>query len=541
MLGLFDKLAINDYPFYDSEMLLPQQEDCILSLDNIRDVSFSDTAVSTSREGDKELDIGSEDEQQQEEERGEGEGEGGEEKGDKDIFGVDIEYVAANRRMRFRSARRSVSSSGSAVVEQAKPEISLPLKSEVLVENVHDSERSHFQCIDELWDELKSASSVHCHDCRGNRLTPRLLHPLPRAKLGLQGGGKVGETLAKLPTGTHLPCLGVGAFGRIELLSYLGVGAFGHVLLGRWKCASENDYVAVKIDSGVAHTLWECVIHTRIYTRLRREAGDSLKTLVRQWEQYSLFPEHVFHFDNASALVMPRADLGSLFGVLLALHGSSAVTAHDRELCIAYLSKQMLAAIDFIHSHGILHTDIKCDNWCLRSRFDTQTLCISLIDFGKAKDLANTHGDCTSFQRCGRLFHGTSAAPYMASPQMRNGDPWCFHADYYALLACIHNLLFADELLTAWECASASHRRGFVTAAKGSFGWIARTTIPRYMCRSLWSRMYLTLLNSNERPSEQLNLNIIHSEIDVFLSSNTSALSSVLEKLISALKNRQGR
>ena len=557
------------------------------------------------------------------------------------------------------------------------------------VEDVAKSETVHFGRVEALWTELTAAAAqqtnkaeqhAHMGSIRqqglssGPHVVPvnhvplklphSILHPLPKAKLGLGKGSKVGASSARLPSDCYLA---LKPRGRIDLTSYLGVGAFGHVLCGSRDGggAGNTALLAAKVDSGVAHTLWECVIQLRLLRRLDEPLAERVRARAcagidtanttdaaaaaaqaqrvqhdkRTHATHLLFPLYVLRYSNATVLVMPCAELGSLFAALLALHGSSAFSARDREVVVASLTVQMLAAVQLLHDHNIIHTDIKNDNWCLRSVTHHPSasphsahpltplplvrlylrvgpseapIQLCLIDFGKAKDLRETqahvqvqaqvqarsgkrthedrppqpHQVHQPYQQA-RSFCGSSAITAMTSPEMLRGEPWIYHADYFAvsesltavhplcppllppplpppltpiantypniasntssnapstplcphaqICACMHSLLFANELATAVEGPEVRARRG-IQGGCGGPARIPKTTLPRYWHRPLWSALYLALLHTSPgRPTVRADLAALQAACEAFLRDRRQVLAGVLQKLTTAL------
>jgi serine/threonine protein kinase len=78
---------------------------------------------------------------------------------------------------------------------------------------------------------------------------------------------------------------------------------------------------------------------------------------------------------------MPYAMLGSLLNILRI---RDKLSATDVESIAILTAAQMLKCLDLLLTVGILHTDIKPDNWVLRWNDQTNSLKVCLIDFGKA-------------------------------------------------------------------------------------------------------------------------------------------------------------
>jgi calcium/calmodulin-dependent protein kinase I len=72
-------------------------------------------------------------------------------------------------------------------------------------------------------------------------------------------------------------------------------------------------------------------------------------------------------------------------------------TIHYDENLLAHAVYNILSAVEYIHSKGVLHRDIKPENIILKSKGDIKEVC--LADFGLA-DYYNPKGDYM-FKRCG--------------------------------------------------------------------------------------------------------------------------------------------
>jgi serine/threonine protein kinase len=95
----------------------------------------------------------------------------------------------------------------------------------------------------------------------------------------------------------------------------------------------------------------------------------SLNAALRRFTRASKSP---FALDAASAPVAPQASLGRQL-----MEPPTRPHLDDKKICIAV---QLASGLCFLHSHGILHSDVKTDNALLDA---THTVC-KLADFGLA-------------------------------------------------------------------------------------------------------------------------------------------------------------
>ena len=147
----------------------------------------------------------------------------------------------------------------------------------------------------------------------------------------------------------------------------------------------------------------------------------------------------------------------------------------------------MLEAANTIHMLGIIHCDIKTDNWVLRrSADDANELEVCLIDFGKARatfaESPNESGsvydlndmdakyvveNMLSLERrqmtsssIQLAYRGRTSAKGYAMQDNGNRS-WTFENDYYGLCACMNQLLLFGPMNVIKENRSAIMTRGF--------------------------------------------------------------------------------
>ena len=102
------------------------------------------------------------------------------------------------------------------------------------------------------------------------------------------------------------------------------------------------------------------------------EVQASVSSLNAAWRYFTRASKSPFALDDASAPVAPQASLGRPL-----MEPPPRPPLDDKKICIAV---QLASGLCFLHSHGILHHDIKTDNALLDA---THTVC-KLADFGLA-------------------------------------------------------------------------------------------------------------------------------------------------------------
>merc|ERR1712032_1489498 len=140
--------------------------------------------------------------------------------------------------------------------------------------------------------------------------------------------------------------------------------------------------------------------------------------------------------DRLCFFVMEKCD-GSLLTYLESWAGSEL-----NEFSLGSLFAQMLRACDHIHKLGIVHRDIKPDN------FLTKQSVVKMCDFGLADVMPATLGLCGVF--------GT--APYMAPEMLKNHRYGC-KVDIWSMGVVAYVLLFGEFPYTPAERTSLAMKR----------------------------------------------------------------------------------
>eukprot|EP00930_Biecheleria_cincta_P024223 TRINITY_DN1735_c2_g1_i2.p1 TRINITY_DN1735_c2_g1~~TRINITY_DN1735_c2_g1_i2.p1 ORF type:complete len:587 (-),score=146.09 TRINITY_DN1735_c2_g1_i2:490-2250(-) len=170
----------------------------------------------------------------------------------------------------------------------------------------------------------------------------------------------------------------------------LGSGSFGQVREAKLR-KSPDRIRAVKIierDDATNQTEWS---NSRMF-RAEVALLQNLKheNIVRFWDVY----EDV-HF---LYVVMDLCRGGEVFSMILSLKRFTEANA-------ATLGAQMLTSIDYIHKKGVMHRDIKAENFLLHEK--SPTSCLKMIDFGMA----------TKFEH-GQWFTDICGSPHYLAPEL---------------------------------------------------------------------------------------------------------------------------
>ncbi|CAL1169936.1 unnamed protein product [Cladocopium goreaui] len=115
----------------------------------------------------------------------------------------------------------------------------------------------------------------------------------------------------------------------------------------------------------------------------------------------------------------------------------------DTEARIAVLVKQMAAAIRYIHSMGIVHRDIKLENWVFASPAQER---LKLIDFGLATRIVGSEGHSEGrtrklTQMCGTCYYVAPEIIGLKNGTICKGDGYAQEVDVWALGVLIYMLV----------------------------------------------------------------------------------------------------
>ncbi|EAX94654.1 CK1 family protein kinase [Trichomonas vaginalis G3] len=177
--------------------------------------------------------------------------------------------------------------------------------------------------------------------------------------------------------------LGRRLAGKYEILSKIGAGSFGEIYTA--KNLQNGKTYAIKSEPATS-TAPQLLRETRIYKLLNGEAG---------------FPNCYGYFidDDFNCLAM------DLLGKSLETYHTIAPQVFDVPT-VATLAYQMISRVQFLHSKGFIHQDIKPDNFVLGQGKDNNI--IYLIDFGLSKRYIDVKTKSHIQYREGRSLTGTA-------------------------------------------------------------------------------------------------------------------------------------
>jgi serine/threonine protein kinase len=136
--------------------------------------------------------------------------------------------------------------------------------------------------------------------------------------------------------------------------------------------------------------------------------------------------EHALGHDSTVTLVVKHQKNGSLTSMIEKWQTLS-------EPQIAFISKQVLSALDYLHSRNILHLDIKSDNILVSEDFE-----MKLTDFGVSVHTEN-----------GR-FNEVRGSPYWMAPEVIScetlGTDYCDKVDIWSFGMVVWELMFGLPL-----------------------------------------------------------------------------------------------
>ena len=231
--------------------------------------------------------------------------------------------------------------------------------------------------------------------------------------------------------------------GRYKLIKQIGAGGFGHTFIARdmrrpgsppcvvkqLKPASDDpNFIreARRLFNTEAETLEKLGNHDQITQLLAYFEEDKQFYLVQEFiEGRSLYDELKAPLPEISDLDNQTQD--KIFAELENIDAP----LRDKQLAeveVLQILKDVLAVLEFVHSEGVIHRDIKPDN-LIRRKKDGK---IVLIDFGAVRAMQDTNTKLTADEKGESRFTVTIGTPgYMPSEQCA-GRP-TYNSDIYAL------------------------------------------------------------------------------------------------------------
>ncbi|CEG41704.1 camk camkl ampk protein kinase [Plasmopara halstedii] len=189
--------------------------------------------------------------------------------------------------------------------------------------------------------------------------------------------------------------------GEYVLGETIGKGTFGKVKLGMHVLTGEK--VAVKILE--KKRIIRAADMDRVVREIKILKRNRHPNVIQLYEVIDA-PDHIY-------LIMEHVDGGEMFEYIVA----------HRRICepeAAYLFRQIVDGLAYLHSNKVTHRDLKPENLLLQSNPNVEaqsplsTLVVKIVDFG----LSNMHDG-------GRLLRTACGSPCYAAPEMIQGRLYC--------------------------------------------------------------------------------------------------------------------
>ncbi|HVB60074.1 MAG TPA: serine/threonine-protein kinase [Ktedonobacteraceae bacterium] len=233
---------------------------------------------------------------------------------------------------------------------------------------------------------------------------------------------------------SHNPPLIGKTLGTCTLHRLIGEGGMGAVFLAQQVRPSRSVAVKVLMPSITANSQ----LYQEFLIRFRREAD-----VIAKLDHANIIPIYEYdEQDGFAYLVMPYISGGSLRDLLI---HKGPVTLQEAEV----LLQQASVALDYAHSHNVIHRDLKPGNFLLHA--DGRLV---LADFGIARMIqANDQRLTMTLTNRGTML-GT---PEYMSPEMFRGEIVDQRADTYALGIILFQILSGQVPFTGNTFYAIAH------------------------------------------------------------------------------------
>nr|XP_020664033.1 mitotic checkpoint serine/threonine-protein kinase BUB1 [Pogona vitticeps] len=319
--------------------------------------------------------------------------------------------------------------------------------------------------------------------------------------------------------GSNVPVLKPKAELNLGSMSFhidflLGEGAFAHVYQASvldMDNTRNNRKVILKLQK--PGNPWEFYIAAQLTERLK----PSLRHLFIHF-----YSAHFFH--NGSILVGELYSYGTLLNTIN-IYKKLTEKVMPQALAL-YFTIKILHMIEELHKCGIIHGDIKPDNFVFGERFLDNDTCdidgtshgLALIDFGQSIDM--------SLFPEGTVFTGECKTSGFQCIEMMTQKPWNYQTDYFGIAATVYCMLFGTYM-------KVRNEQGI---------WKPDTVFRRIPNAEVWTDFFFTLLNiqdCNHLPA----LGDLRSRLrDVFVSTYANKITALRNRLaVLLVENKRSR
>jgi len=297
--------------------------------------------------------------------------------------------------------------------------------------------------------------------------------------------------LSKLPTSISSLHGYVAFEGRLPQVRVKSILTLGEDVFYVSECKGEGGfakvYAAARQDTDMDCTIsgidavlkvqkpandWEFYMCKEVEKRLNKDLLHGFMSIPRNYA-----------FSDGGIFVSYHQKLGTLLDIVN-LTKTCGVQKSGIEPMAIYFTLEMLTMIENLHKAGILHADIKADNFLLQNiptpditaasaeeMFCDQPFSLQLIDFGRAIDL--------KLLPKGISFTQVVKTDGIKNTEMREGKPWREQIDYFGVCATAYCLLFGTYMEVV--------KVGDKYEAKGSY--------KRWWQVDLWKQFFSEFIN----------------------------------------------
>jgi len=184
----------------------------------------------------------------------------------------------------------------------------------------------------------------------------------------------------------------------------------------------------------------------------------------------TVYSQHVY--ENKSFLLMNYCE-GTLQDLL---NFYKTKGSHMDELLVIHYIIDIMKIVESLHSIGIIHGDIKPDNFLLLMNCNSGNETsegLRLIDFGKSVD--------TRLYPNGCVFTGNGQADGFRCIENQTKRPWTFQVDLFGICAIAYCLLHGEYMETWLD--------------KATNRWRPKQPFKRYWQADLWQPLFDTYMN----------------------------------------------
>ncbi|KAI3641827.1 hypothetical protein MIR68_000096 [Amoeboaphelidium protococcarum] len=346
------------------------------------------------------------------------------------------------------------------------------------------------------------------------------------------------------------------------VMKKLGEGQYGAVYLSQHADEDLNGQlmkVAMKIHN--SPSCWEFYIMEQLAMRSDHPV-----------DKLQFVSAHNFYlYQDESYLIMDYAGKGTLLDAVNRCSKATIGGGGMDELLVMFFTIELLRMVDRMHQSGIIHGDIKPDNFLLRMAppvkvnpllesmvNDPWISCyeesgcngwlwrgLLCVDFGQSVDLSMFKKDeveavkfQTSWRSKSNSGHGKAGENTIFDDRLR--FPWRHDIDYVGLAGCVFVMLFGKY----WEVPQRLHASHWDSQCY--FDDLMHRTWKRYWHKDIWVHLFKVLLSLDDSSEgdaardldfklQLFKLKQIRHEMETFLADNCEKNGKSLKQMLSQL------